>query len=110
MGEKIDFSKIENLSNERKILIQRIEEINSIRKTTSKEIGESNGQPSDSLIKQMKSFGQELSKKSQKLKDIEENLENILLRLPNLPLDSTLVGKNDKHNKVIETFNEKDHF
>ena len=68
MGEKIDFSKIENLSNERKILIQRIEEINSIRKTTSKEIGESNGQPSDSLIKQMKSFGLELSKKISEIK------------------------------------------
>ena len=108
MGEKIDFSKIENLSNERKLLIQRIEEINSIRKTTSKEIGESKGQPSDSLIKQMKSFGLELSKKSQKLKDIEENLENILLRLPNLPLDSTLIGENDNDNKVLETFNEKD--
>ena len=40
MGEKIDFFKIENLSSERKILIQRIEEINSIRKTTSKEIGD----------------------------------------------------------------------
>ena len=60
MGEKIDFSKIENLSNERKILIQRIEEINSIRRTTSKEIGESKGQPSETLIKQMKSFGLEL--------------------------------------------------
>ena len=107
MGEKIDFSKIENLSNERKILIQRIEEINSIRKNTSKEIGDSKGKPSESLIRQMKSFGLELSKKSEKLKDIENNLENILLSIPNLPLDSTLIGENDKSNKVLKTFNEK---
>ena len=57
MGEKIDFVLIENLSKDRKNLIQRIEEINSIRKNTSKEIGDSKGKPSESLIKQMKSFG-----------------------------------------------------
>ena len=48
-----------------------------------------------------------ISKKSEKLKDVENNLENILLRLPNLPLDSTLIGENDKSNKVLKTFNEK---
>ena len=107
MGEKIDFAQIENLSKDRKNLIQRIEEINSIRKNTSKEIGDSKGKPSESLIKQMKSFGLELSKKSEKLKDIENNLNNILLSIPNLPLDSTLVGENDKSNKIIDIFNEK---
>ena len=55
MGEKIDFAQIENLSKDRKNLIQRIEEINSIRKNTSREIGDSKGKPSESLIKQMKS-------------------------------------------------------
>ena len=35
MGEKIDFLKIENLSSQRKILIQRIEEINSCLLYTS---------------------------------------------------------------------------
>tara|TARA_E500000331_G_scaffold128066_1_gene125472 strand:- start:65 stop:1321 length:1257 start_codon:yes stop_codon:yes gene_type:complete len=107
MGEKIDFAQIENLSKDRKNLIQRIEEINSIRKNTSREIGDSKGKPSESLIKQMKSFGLELSKKSEKLKDIENNLNNILLSIPNLPLDSTLVGENDKSNKIINIFNEE---
>ena len=106
MGEKIDFNLLENLSNERKNLIQRVEEINSIRKSTSKEIGDSKGKPSQSLIKQMKSFGLELSKKSEKLKDVENNLNNLLLRIPNLPLDSTPIGENDKNNKILNIFNE----
>ena len=67
-GEKLDFCQLEDLYKERKKLILKTEEISSIRNKASKEIGQSKGKPSKDLIQQMKSFGLELSKKSEKLK------------------------------------------
>ena len=106
MGESLDFDLLDELFQERKKLILKTEEISSIRNKASKEIGQSKGKPSKDLIQKMKSFGLELSKKSERLKSIENKISDILLEVPNLPLDETLVGKSEEDNKVIDIFNE----
>ena len=106
MGESLDFNLIEKLFQERKQLILKTEEISSIRNKASKEIGQSKGKPSKDLVQKMKSFGLELSKKSEKLKSTENKINDILLGIPNLPLDETLIGKSEEDNKVIDVFNQ----
>lgn len=106
MGEKLDFRQLEDLYKERKKLILKTEEISSIRNKASKEIGQAKGKPSKDLIQKMKSFGLELSKKSEKLKKIECDINNILLRIPNLPLDEIPIGKSEEDNVLIKIFNE----
>jgi len=96
---------LEDLYEKRKKLILRTEEISSIRNKVSKEIGISKGKPSKDLVQKMKSFGLELSTKTEKLKSIDEQLKDKLLRIPNLPLDDTLIGGSEADNKVLEIFN-----
>ena len=104
-GEKLDVDNLEKLFEKRKKLILKTEEISSIRNKTSKDIGISKGKPPQELIQKMKSFGLELSEKLKKLKAVEDELNDQLLRLPNLPLDDTLVGDSEQDNVVLETFN-----
>ena len=78
MGESLDFDLLDELYKERKKLILKTEEISSIRNKASKEIGQSKGKPSKDLIQKMKSFGLELSKKSERLKSIENKISDIL--------------------------------
>jgi seryl-tRNA synthetase len=105
MGEAPDIESLEDLYEKRKKLILRTEEISSIRNKVSKEIGISKGKPSKDLVQKMKSFGLELSTKTEKLKSIDEQLKDKLLRIPNLPLDDTLIGGSEADNKVLEIFN-----
>ena len=105
MGESPDIESLEDLYEKRKKLILRTEEISSIRNKVSKEIGISKGKPSQDLVQKMKSFGLELSTKTEKLKSIDEQLKDKLLRIPNLPLDDTLIGDSEADNRVLETFN-----
>ena len=105
MGESPDIESLEDLYEKRKKLILRTEEISSIRNKVSKEIGISKGKPSQDLVQKMKSFGLELSTKTEKLKSIDEQLKDKLLRIPNLPLDDTLMGESEADNRVLETFN-----
>ena len=86
-GEKLDVDNLEKLFEKRKKLILKTEEISTIRNKTSKDIGISKGKPPQELIQKMKSFGLELSEKLKKLKAVEDELNDQLLRLPNLPLD-----------------------
>jgi len=104
-GEKLDVDNLEKLFEKRKKLILKTEEISTIRNKTSKDIGISKGKPPQELIQKMKSFGLELSEKLKKLKAVEDELNDQLLRLPNLPLDDTLVGDSEQDNVVLETFN-----
>ena len=103
--EKLDVDNLEKLFEKRKKLILKTEEISSIRNKTSKDIGISKGKPPQELIQKMKSFGLELSEKLKKLKAVEDELNDQLLSLPNLPLDDTLVGDSEQDNVVLETFN-----
>ena len=104
-GEKLDVDNLEKLFEKRKKLILKTEEISTIRNKTSKDIGISKGKPPQELIQKMKSFGLDLSVKLKKLKAVEDELNDQLLRLPNLPLDDTLVGDSEQDNVVLETFN-----
>ena len=104
-GERLDVDNLEKLFEKRKKLILKTEEISTIRNKTSKDIGISKGKPPQELIQKMKSFGLELSEKLKKLKAVEDELNDQLLRLPNLPLDDTLVGDSEQDNVVLETFN-----
>lgn len=63
-----------------------------------------------SLIGQAKEIKAKIKQISPQLNQLEEDLDNLLMALPNIPLDDVPVGKSEDENKVIKTVGKKPSF
>ncbi len=89
---------------ERKELVQRTDEQKALRNKVSKEVAEmkKNGTGSpDELIIQMKSVSEEITRMDGALGVLEEEMENILLALPNKLHASVPAGRSAADNEIF---------
>lgn len=116
----IDFDKLKELDNRRRELLQETESLKSVRNKASKEIGalKKQGKSADSVMAEMKEISGKIAELDSKVKAVEEETHEIMMKIPNLPHSSTPFGKSEKDNvehKVVDdnrrtfTFKPKDH-
>jgi seryl-tRNA synthetase len=88
---------------QRRTLLGQAEELKSFRNRASQQVAKMNkdGQETDELKEQIRSVGQEIKELDIKLKDLEETLQDMLLRIPNIPHESVPVGDDDTANVEI---------
>lgn len=101
-----------SLENERLELLREIEQKRAVRNSVSQEIAKikkAGGEPEE-LISQMRALGEELSRLEQKLRDIEQKVQEFLLFLPNIPHESVPVGKDETENVEIRRWGEPPEF
>ncbi|MBU4360704.1 serine--tRNA ligase [Patescibacteria group bacterium] len=104
MKEKdLDLDGVLKLDDQRKELIQKVEELKAERNKFSKT------KPDEKTIKKMKKVGESIKKLDNKLKKLENNLQEKLSEIPNIPADDVVAGGKE-NNKVIKTFKEKPKF
>jgi len=101
--DKLNLEKIIKLDDERRIVINKVEELKAERNKNSKV------KPSPEIIEKMKSLGEEIKNWDEKLEKIDEELKENLSELPNIPSPDILPGGKE-NNEVIHTFNEKPKF
>ncbi len=94
-----DLDKILNLDVERRELIQRIEKLRQERNKISEEFQKTKEK---SLIENAQKIKKEISKLENKKNKIEENLNYLLLTVPNIISKDTPIGKDESDN--IEIF------
>jgi seryl-tRNA synthetase len=102
-GEEIPLDDIKKLDSKRKKLIQESDQLRNFRNSENKRIGESKEKPSLEHIKNMRNVSEKLNKINVDLSKIEEKLNELLLVIPNVPLDEVLIGNDETDNKVIFT-------
>ncbi len=88
----------------RKQLVQRSDEQKALRNKVSKEIADikkSGKGSSEELIIQMKSVSEEITRMDTALSQLEEEIENILLALPNKLHPSVPVGRRAADNQIF---------
>lgn len=90
-GVKVEIGKILKLDAEKRGFIQQIEEL----KAKKNKLG------AKDRIK-AKGIKDKIKKIEPKLKKIEKAFNELMLQVPNLPLDNVPVGKNEKDNKVVK--------
>ncbi|MDH7476401.1 MAG: serine--tRNA ligase [Microgenomates group bacterium] len=97
----IELEKIFSLDDQRKKLIFKIQKLREERNKLSKI------KPSEEQIKQVQTIKQELKSLENQLKDIEKELNFLLLQIPNVPLDQVPSDNNKeiKHWGKIPHFN-----
>ncbi|MCZ0702198.1 seryl-tRNA synthetase [Natronobacillus azotifigens] len=103
-GEDLsDLDKFEDLDQLRRSLIAETEELKAKRNEVSKEIAvrKKAKQDADEMIKEMRAVGDEIKEKDVKLNEVEEELSNLLLTIPNIPHESTPVGETEDDNVEV---------
>lgn len=95
---QVDLEKLLETDKERLKLIAKIDELRAQRNKRSKT------KPSESEIILMKKLGDEISSLDELLLDKEEELNEQLMKLPNLTHDSVPTGKDDTENKVVRSW------
>ncbi len=99
-GYTLDVARIEALEAERKRIQVRTQELQNLRNTRSKAIGQAKakGEDASALLAEVAGFGEELKASQAKLDDIRGQLEAIVLEIPNLPDPSVPVGDDEAGN------------
>lgn len=111
-GIKLDLSRFHKLSEERKAFLRRIEALRYELNKTSKQIGKMKGEGKnpDYLIQEMKQVSDEIKRLEETRKRVEENFNQILLDIPNLPHESVPEGQDPESNQEIRRFGQKPEF
>ncbi len=118
-GVAFDLARFESLESQRKQLQTETEQLQATRNKSSKEIGfaKSKGLDATPLFEQVEAIKQQLSERETALAQLQVELEDFLLRIPNLPHESVPDGSSEADNLELRrwgtprqfSFTPKDH-
>ncbi|GAB2616371.1 serine--tRNA ligase [Novilysobacter erysipheiresistens] len=99
-GYDLDADALAALETERKQIQVRTQELQNLRNTRSKAIGQAKAKGEDvaPLLAEVAGFGDELKASEARLDVIKSELDAIALGLPNLPHESVPAGKDESDN------------
>ena len=102
-GSELNIDEILNTDKQRRELLQQTEKLKAHRNTVSKDIGRMNNDGDRSkLVTEMRNAGNHISILDQQVRDIESELERLMLELPNIPDPGTPKGANDNDNVTVK--------
>lgn len=105
-----NIDEIIHLDQELRILKQESEAVKAQQNKIAKAIPSANFEEKQKLLEESKNLKKQLKHSEPKLQTIEQKLNQLVLTIPNPPLDSVPEGKNDTENKVIKTVGKKPEF
>lgn len=112
-GEDIsELDRFPDIDEKRREIIQEVEELKSKRNTVSQEVSmlKREKKDADHLIQEMKEVNDRIKVLDDQLRELEEELESLLLTIPNIPHESVPVGESEDDNQVVSTWGEKPSF
>jgi seryl-tRNA synthetase len=93
-----------DLDEERRELIQQVEDMRSERNAVSKEIGRLKDKDArQGKIDAMRELGEKIDQLDSHLHDVETELQSLLAEMPNIPDEDVPVGVDDGDNVVLRT-------
>ena len=111
-GGKISLDGFIKLEAERRAVLADVENNKARRNAVSKEIGkikQAGGEASE-IMAEMRSLGDEIAAADARLGEMEQQLEEILLAVPNIPHESVPVGPDDSFNTEMRRVGEPPEF
>jgi seryl-tRNA synthetase len=108
-GDPKSVDTIVSLDKSYRSYISKSNELRAKRNQVSDEISaaKKSGDTADKEIKDMRIVGEEIKSIEEKANEIKSKLDELLLRLPNLPHESTPEGKDETENKLIREWGEE---
>lgn len=96
---------------ERRALIGEGDELKARRNAVSQEVGlrKRRGEPADDLIAETRTVGDRIREIDARLRDLEAEIEHVLLRMPNVT-DASVPAGGEESNAVVRTWGERREF
>ncbi len=107
-GYDLEISRFETLDRERRGKLSVLEGLRHQRNRVSEDIAamKKRGEDAANIIAEMKEVSSEIKEKEKELPGIVEELNDLLMVIPNIPDESVPVGKDENDNPVIRTWGE----
>ena len=114
-------NEFNELENERKIIQVQTQELQNLRNTKSKSIGQAkaSGDNIEPLLQEVSELGEKLDKAKEQLQEVQSKISDITLSMPNIPHPSVPKGSSEEENEEVMSwpaegpnqfdFNPKDH-
>ena len=111
-GVSIDTNKIQKIEDKRKAIQIKTEKLQADRNLISKEIGEmkAKGEDTENLLEKVTSIKNQLEKNEEELTAIQQELNELIIVIPNIPHESVPNGSSDEDNQPIREWGEKPSF
>ncbi|GAB3519641.1 serine--tRNA ligase [Photobacterium alginatilyticum] len=104
-GFTLDVEKLRNLEEQRKSLQVKTEELQALRNSRSKSIGQAKAtgdhEAAEKILAEVANLGGELDEAKKALAELQIELQDITLSVPNLPDDSVPAGKDEDENVEV---------
>lgn len=112
-GEDLtELDKFVGLDEKRRELISKVEVLKAERNEVSQKVAEMkrNKENADDVIVRMREVGDEIKTLDEQLHQVEEDLNYIMMRIPNIPHESVPVGDSEDDNVEVRIWGEKPEF
>lgn len=107
-GITLNTNHLTALEERRKELQTKIQELQNERNTNAKAVGQAKakGENVDHLLQQVKDLGDKLKLAEDEFARVQDELQQTLAILPNIPHESVPLGKSEEDNQVVRTWGE----
>ncbi len=113
-AEDAPIDRVLELDEERRAILAEVESLRARRNAGSKEIGqlmrEGKRAEAEALKAEMSAIGQRIPELEERLRQVEAELQDAMLRIPNLPHPKVPVGRDERENVIVRTEGEPRRF
>jgi seryl-tRNA synthetase len=111
-GQEIDLDAFTGLDATRRDILQEVEALRNERNQASRVIGERKKLKEDasSIIARMAEVSSRIRELEESLKKVEEDLDAMMMTIPNIPHESVACGTSSEDNPVIREWGQKPRF
>ena len=105
---ELSIDEVLKIDEERRAIQTKADELRAKRKNESQKIGElkRKGENTDAIQEEVRKIGDEIKTLEEKETELDEAQRNTLLRIPNIPDETTPVGLSEDSNVVVATYGE----
>ncbi|HPJ96610.1 MAG TPA: serine--tRNA ligase [Syntrophales bacterium] len=111
-GQVLNLDEFIRLEEQRRNILQEVETLRNERNTVSKQVGEKKKRKEDAaeLIERMGTVSSRIKELDETLAQTEENLNQLVMMIPNIPHESVVFGRSSEDNPVVRAWGEKRSF
>ncbi|MGD9677765.1 MAG: serine--tRNA ligase [Vulcanibacillus sp.] len=112
-NEKInEIDTFTDLDIKRRELLKEVEQLKNQRNNVSNEVAElkKTGKNAEDLIKEMREVGDKIKEFDDNIRELDSQLNDLMLRIPNIPHESVPVGISENDNIIIRSMGIKPNF
>lgn len=111
-NSELSIDKVLEIDADRRKIQAEADELRSKRKNESQKIGlmKKNGENTDAIQEEVRALGDEIKALEEKQIELDNAQKDLLLHIPNIPDETTPIGKSEDDNPTVSTWGEPTKF